>query len=147
MVHKVRAIHDQGAAIVTELIAALAVSERRVGIPDGDGMNGLSGDIGDVFRVNSMVDEMVIMNIEVVDDRGAVVNLRYMARCHAIAARMRVAKMPNRHKRETIPAQAEIETDADGDPVKKESNAFPVHRARRQRRPAAVIVRIPPGHP
>jgi len=34
MVHKVRAIHDQGAAIVTELIAARAVSGRRGVIPD-----------------------------------------------------------------------------------------------------------------
>ena len=34
MVHKMRAIHDQCAAIVTELIAARAVSGRRGCIPD-----------------------------------------------------------------------------------------------------------------
>ena len=72
MVHKMRVMHDQGAAIVAELIATLAVPERRVGIPDGDGMNGLLGEMSDVFRVNSVIDEMAIMNIEVVDDRGVV---------------------------------------------------------------------------
>ena len=110
-------------------------------------MDGRSGDGGDVFRRNAAVDEIVIVDVEVVDDRGVIINLRYLGRGHAIAARMRVAKMSNRHKRETIPTQTEIETDADGDPVIKESNTIPIHRARRQRRPAAVIVRIPLGHP
>ena len=78
MVHKVRAIHDQCVAIVAELIAVRTVSGWRGGIPDGDGMNGRSGDSGDVFRINPMVDEVVIADTEVVDDRGMVVNLRYL---------------------------------------------------------------------
>ena len=108
---------------------------------------GCVGDSSDAFRINPMVDEAVITHVEVVDDRGVVVNLCCLPWGDAIVVRMRVAKMSNRHERETIPTQAEIETDADGEPVIKESNAFPIHRARRQRRPAAVLVRIPPRYP
>ena len=95
MVHKVRAIHGQGAAVVTELIAARAVSGRRGGIPDGDGMNGRSGDSSDVLWINPMVDEVVVANLEVVDDRGAVVNLCHLRSRGAKAAWVRITKMPD----------------------------------------------------
>jgi hypothetical protein len=128
MVHKVRAIHDQRAAIVTELITALAVSGRRAGIPDGDGMNGRSGDSGDVFRINSTIDEVVIANIEVVDDRGMVVNLRYLRWSGTKAAWVRVTKMTDRHERETIYAQTKVESNADVAVPIKEADAFPIPR-------------------
>ena len=147
MVHKVRAIHDQRAAIVTELIAARAVSGQRGGIPDGDGTNGCVGDSSDAFRINPMVDEAVITHVEVVDDRGVVVNLRYLRCTDAKAAWVWITKMPDRHECETIHAQTKVESNANvAAPVKK-PDAFPIRRKWRQRRPAAVIVRIPPGHP
>ncbi len=103
----------------------------------------------DAFRRDAGIDKGPVMTveIEVIDDRGVIINLCYLGRRHAIAARMRVAKMSNWHKRETIPTQAEIETDADGESVIKESHTILIHRARRQWRPAAVIVRISPRHP
>ena len=147
MIHKMRAIHGQGAAIVTELIAMRAVSGRRGGIPDGDGMDGCVGDSGDVFRINPMVDEVVIMHVEVVDDCGVIVNLRYLRCTDAKAAWVWITKMPDRNECETIHAQTKVESNANvAAPVKK-TDAFPIRRKWRQRRPAAVIVRIPPGHP
>ena len=147
MIHKVRAIHDQGVAIVTELITTGAMSGRRACIPDGDRVNGRSGDSGDVFRINPMVDEVVIMHVEVVDDCGVIVNLRYLRCTDAKAAWVWITKMPDRNECETIHAQTKVESNANvAAPVKK-TDAFPIHRMRWQRRPAAVIVRIPPGHP
>ena len=144
-----RAIYNKRAAIATELIAMWAVSGRRGCVPDCDGMDGCMRVGNDSFRRDASIDKgpVVAVEIEVIDDRGVIINLRHLGRCHAIAARVRVAKMSNRHKRETIPTQAEIETDADGEPVIKESNTIPIRRARRQWRPAAVIVRISPRHP
>ena len=147
IVHGAWAAYDQRTAITTELVGARAMSGRRGGVPDGDGTDGCVGNGDDVFRINPPVDKIAAMPIEIVDYRGVIINLRYLGPCHEIAAWMRVAKTSNRHKGETIPTQAEIETDADGEPVIKESNAFPIHRARRQRRPAAVLVRIPPRYP
>ena len=147
IIHGARVAYDQRTAITTELVGARAMSGRRGGVPDGDGTNGGMGNGGDVFRINPPVGKIAAVTIEIVDYRGVIINLRDLGRCHAITARMRVAKMSNRHKRETIPTQAEIETDADGEPVIKESNAIPIYRARRQWCPAAVIVRIPPRHP
>lgn len=95
MIHEVRAIHDQGTAIVTELIPALTAPGRRAGIPDGNGMNRRSGDSGDAFRINPMVDEVVIANIEVVDDRGAVVNLCHLRSRSAKTVWVRITKMPD----------------------------------------------------
>ena len=143
------AIYNQRAAIATELIAVWAVSGRRGCIPDCDGMDGGMRAGNDSFRRDAGIDKVsaVTVEIEVIDDRGVIINLRDLGRRHAIAARMRVAKMSNWHKRETIPTQAEIETDADGEPVIKESHTILIHRAWRQWRPAAVIVRISPGHP
>ena len=132
--------HDQCVAIATELVAVWAMSGGRWGVPDGDGTDGCVGDGGDVFRINPPVGQVATVTVEVVDDRGVIINLRDLGPGHAITARMRVAKMSNRDKRETIPTQAEVETDADGEPVIKESNALPVHRARRQWRPAAIVI-------
>ena len=144
-----RAIYNQRAAIAAELIAVWAVSGRRGCIPDCDGMDGGMRAGNDSFRRDAGIDKGPVMavEIEVIDDRGVIINLRDLARRHAITAWMRVAKMSNRHKRETVPTQAEIETDTDGEPVIKESNALAIHRAWRQWCPAAVIVRIPPRHP
>ena len=147
MVHKVRAIHGQGAAVVTELIAARAVSGRRGGIPDGDGMNGRSGDSSDVLWINPMVDEVVVANLEVVDDRGAVVNLCHLRSRGAKAAWVRITKVPDRNERETIHVQTKVESNAYVVAPVKKTEAFPIRRKWRQRRPTAVIVRIPPGHP
>ena len=41
-------------------------------------MDGGMGNGGDMFRINPMIDEVVIANIEVVDHRGVIVNLRYL---------------------------------------------------------------------
>ena len=67
-------------------------------------MNGRSGDNSDVFRRNSAVDEVMIANIEVIDDRGVIVNLCHLRWSGAKAAWVRVTKMTDRHKRETIHA-------------------------------------------
>jgi hypothetical protein len=139
IIHGAWAAYDQRAAIATELVGARAVSGREGGIPDGDGTDGCMGNGGDVFRIDPPVGKSAALTIEIVEYRGVIKNLRDLGRCHAITARMRVEKMSNWHKRETIPTQAEIETDADGEPVIKESDALPIHRVRRQWRPAAVV--------
>ena len=123
------------------------MSGRRGGVPDGDRTDGCMGDGGDAFRINPPVGQAAAVTVEIVDDRGLIVNLRDLGRCRAIMARMRVAKMLYRNKRETICAQTPVETDADGASAIKETDAGLVGCIRRQRRPAAVTTRIPPGHP
>jgi len=49
-----------------------------------------------MFRRNSAVDEVVIANIEVVDHRGVIVNLRYLCWSSAKAVWVRVTKMTDR---------------------------------------------------
>ena len=142
-----RATDDQRVAIATELIAARAMSGRRGGVPDGDGTDGCVGDGGDVFRINPVVGQVVTVTVEIVDDRGLIENLRDLGRCRAIVAWMRIAKMLGRNKRETICAQTPVETDADCASAIKETDAGLVGCKRRQRCPAAVTTRIPPGHP
>ena len=89
----------------------------------------------------------VAVHVEIVDDGRATINLRHLRRRDAMGARMRVAKIPRRHEREKIHAQAEIKIGADGRAVVENSHACPISRARRQRRPAAIIIRVTPRHP
>lgn len=91
-------------------------------------MNGRSGDGGDMFRRNSAIDEVVIANAEVVDDRGVIVNLRYLCWSSAKAAWVRVIKMTDRHERETIHAQTKVESNTNVAALVKETDAFPIHR-------------------
>ena len=141
---EIRTIDVERPIIARELLTARDVS---CCFTDLNLMNRCSGDRSDAFGSNPPVDEVVVANLEVVDDRGVVVNLCYLRCSDAKAVWVRITKMPDRHERETIHIQTKVESNADGGTVIKEPNAFPVHRARRQRRPAAVIVRIPPGHP
>lgn len=149
MVRKIRVIRDKCATIVTELIAVWAVSGRRGCVPDGDGMDGCMRAGNDSFRRDAGIDKgpVVAVEIEVIDDRGVIINLRHLGRCHAIAAWVRVTKMTDRHERETIYAQTKVESKTDVEAPIKEAGAFPIHRKWRQRRPAAVIVGRPPCHP
>jgi hypothetical protein len=78
IIRKIRPIHDQCAAITTELVGARAMSGRRGGVPDGDGTDGCVGDGGDVFRINPPVGQVTTVTVEIVDDRGVIVNLRYL---------------------------------------------------------------------
>src|SRR5208283_3004508 len=83
---------DQGAAIAAELVAARARSGRRGHGPDGDGMDGSPSDGRNVFRLNPPVDESATLNVEIIDDRGLVENLRHLGRSHTITARVRIAE-------------------------------------------------------
>jgi len=67
-------------------------------------MDGRSGDGGDMFRINPPVGQVVTVTVEIVNDRGVVVNLRYLRWSGAKAAWVRVTKMTDRHERETIHA-------------------------------------------
>src|ERR1017187_1132786 len=147
IVHGAWAAYDQRAAITTELVGARAMSGRRGGVPDGDGTDGCVGNGGAVFRINPPVGQVATVTVEIVDDRGVVVNLCYLRWSGAKTAWVRVTKMTDRHERETIYAQTKVESKTDVEAPIKEAGAFPIHRKWRQRRPAAVIVRIPPGHP
>jgi hypothetical protein len=91
-------------------------------------MNGCSGGGGDMFRRNSAVDEVVIANIEVVDHRGVIVNLRYLCWSSAKAVWVRVTKMTDRHKRETIHAQTKVEPNTNAAALVKKADAFSIHR-------------------
>src|ERR1017187_8529211 len=103
IVHGAWAAYDQRAAITTELVGARAMSGRRGGVPDGDGTDGCVGDGGDVFRINPPVGQVAAVAVEIVDNRGVVVNLRHLRWSGAKAVWVRVAKMTDRHKQETVP--------------------------------------------
>lgn len=114
MVQGARAADDQRAAIATELVPARAAVERGGGMLDGDGVDGDMGGGGDMFRRDAAVDDVMIVNIEVVDHGRLVVNLRHLARGHAMAVRIRVAKKLGGDEHEAGFGQAPVETEADG---------------------------------
>ena len=80
-----RAIHDQRVAIVLKLF--MPAAPRNASIPglNGDRMNLLPGDRGDVVRRDAGIDDalMVTVKVDVVDDRGLIVKsaLLRLPRC------------------------------------------------------------------
>ena len=114
-----------------------------------DRVNRRPGDVGDMLRLDAAVDDgpVVAVKIEVVDDRGLIEYPRFVPCLDAKMARMRVAKISGRHKREEIRGQAKIKSNAHAIAAINEAHAGPVNRKRRQWRPAAVIIRVTPCHP
>lgn len=135
-----RAAYNQRAAIATELIEVRAVSVRGGGFPDGNGTDGYVGDGINVLRINPPVGQIAAVAAEIIDHRGLIENLRDLGRGHTIAAWVRVAEMLGGNKRETVLAQAPVESDADCTAPIKETDACLVGCSGRKRGPAAVTI-------
>ena len=139
-----RTINDQRAAF--DLFAATAARGR---FANCDLVNRHFCHSGDVLRINAEVDNGVTaaVHVEIIDDRGAIKNLRDLRPPDAITRGVRIAKISRRHKCEKIYTDAKIETRADNCAVVNNARALAINRVRRQRRPAAIILRIPPANP
>src|ERR1700690_1112816 len=108
---KARAIHDQRTAVVLKLFSPPAPGCASIFGANGNRVNRLSGDGGDVLRRDAGIDDTLVatVKIEVIDGLGLVVNVRYSIRFDAKTLRMRVAEIPCGHKREDAGVQAKIE--------------------------------------
>src|ERR1700722_1428474 len=105
-------------------------------------MNFHSRDGGDALRRNAAVDEGVAatIHVEIIDDCRVIINFCHFRPRDSMSARMRIAKIPRRHKCEKVHTQSKIKISAYSRAVVKKSHAFPVNGARWQRRPAAIVV-------
>ena len=144
---KMRTIHDQRVAIALKLFMPAAPGNASIPGLNGDRMNLLPGDSGDVVRRDAGIDDalMVAVKIDVVDDRGLIENPRYFTCLDAMTSRMRVAEILRCHKREGIRIQAETGTRRCG-PGKQIRRQIDKPQ-RRQWRPATIIFIIAPEHP
>jgi hypothetical protein len=83
----------------------------------------------------------------VVHDRGSVVNDVHLVRRHRTSNDMPIRKVRRRDEREMRGREAEAELGSDWSAAKCPADPHPEVCARRERRPAAVIGRTPPGDP
>jgi len=81
-----RAVHDQRAAITFKLFTPATAPDPAIPVVNGDGMNFLPGNRGNIMRRDAGIDEalVVAVKVDVVEDRGLIVNPRYFARRHAM---------------------------------------------------------------
>ena len=91
---------------------------------------------------NAVVDDgaIVAVKTEIIDDGRLFENTYSLIAMNAKAVGMPVAKIPCRHERKKIHADAEIEISADGPAVKNNPDSFAISATRRQRCPAAIII-------
>ena len=141
---KIRAINDERPLIARELITTRDMS---CCFTDLNLTDRRSGNRSNAFRINPMVDEVVITNIKVIDDRGVAVKLSHFSRSDTALARMRITKVPRPHKCEFSCVQTKIKSDADIAALKNDPDARLKNRARWQWRPTAIIARITPRDP
>ena len=73
---EIRTIDDERPIIACELLTTRDVS---CCLPNLNLMDWCSGNRSDVFRRNAGVDDGVVLNVDVIDDRGAVVNLSHFS--------------------------------------------------------------------
>jgi len=99
---KRRAVDDQRAAIVRKLF--VRSTPRRTSIPglNFDRMDFLVGDRGDVLWRDAAIDDalLVFVKVEVINERGLIVDAGHFGAVNAIAPRMRVAEIFRGHKGE-----------------------------------------------
>jgi hypothetical protein len=110
-------------------------------------MDWRSGNRSDVFRRNAGVDDGVVSNVDVIDDRGVAVKPSHFSRSDAVAAGIWITKVPRPHKCEHACVQTKIKPDADVATLKNDPDARSISRVWRQRRPAAIIAGITPRDP
>ena len=79
-------------------------------------------------------------DVEIIDDDRVVENLRHLCWRGATTTRIRITKTLPRHEIVAVRAQPKTKTHAYPASVKDDAHARLAGRARRQRRPAAVIV-------
>ena len=100
--------------------------------------------VGDALRRNAVVDDNLIItlavNMDVIDDRGVVVNLRRLRRRGAIIMRVRIAEIGRRHKREAACTQPETEAHVHAVALINNAHAGLAGGIGGQRSPAAVSV-------
>ena len=101
---KARAIHGQRVAVALKLFAPPTPRHASVPGAKGDRMNRLSGDRGDVRGRDAGIHNplMAAVNVEVIDDRGLIVNARHFTCVNAMTPRMRIAEVLRRHEREGV---------------------------------------------
>ena len=141
---------ELGAVYDNRLPAALklfAARDRRGRFSNRNRMNRRTRHGADVPRINAVIDDDAITDIEIIDGRGLVVDSQFVHVTNAEAPEMRAAKIFRRHECEKIHADAEIKSGVHNRPVKNNPHAVAINRMRRQRRPATVIIRVTPANP
>src|ERR1017187_5243956 len=111
------------------------------------GFNRTMGRTGDALRAETAIDDAMVIDVEVVDDRRLVENLRHALRRQTEGARMAVAKMVWRNEYEIVCPQSKVEIHPHAHTPVKEARAGAKDREGRQRRPAAIIAAGTPSHP
>src|SRR5690348_10989906 len=110
-----RTIHHQGIAVALKLFMPSA--PRNVSIPglNGDRLNLPPGDSGNVMRRDAGIDDALMATIktDVVNDRGLIVNPRYLTCLDAMASGMRITEVFRGHERKGARVQTEVEAGVD----------------------------------
>ena len=107
---EIRAIDDERLIIARELFTA---RDARCCLTNLNLMDWRSGNRSNAFRRNAGVDDGVVSNIDVIDDRGVAVKPSHFSRSDTMLAGMRITKVPRPNKCEHACAQTKIESDAD----------------------------------
>src|SRR5579862_1668276 len=133
---KMRTIHDQRVTVVLKLFMPPAPRDTSVPGLNGNRMNFPPGDSRDVLRRNTDIDNalMVVVKIDVVDDRGLIENPCYLTGLDAMTSWMRIAEVLCCHKREGIRPQ--VQTGTRRVALVDKSDTGPINSRRRQGRPA-----------
>ena len=127
---KARAINGQRIVVAFKLFTPPVPSHVSIPGANGNRVNHLSGDRGDILRRDAGIDDALVapVKIDVIDRRGLVVNVRDPICFDAKTLRMGVAKIPCRHKREDTGAQAEVKISTDGMALIHEPDAGLIYR-------------------
>src|SRR5581483_1584821 len=102
---------------------------------------------GDVSRIDTVVDHVLILNGNVVDNRGVIENLGDLRWRNPMVLRVIVTEMAERHEGIYAEAQSKFEINSHRMIVEPESQAGHKHRLGWQRRPTAIVRRVPPAYP
>ena len=114
-----------------ERLTVVALSYSRTNLVDWNWMDGRARGGGDISNGDAIIDNRVVVDVEVIDDDGVVINLRQLSRPDAVIARMWIAKMLRRHKGVTIRAQPETKGYAYATAIIDDAHARLIGRARR----------------
>lgn len=107
---------------------------------DGNRLDGPVDDGIDALHGNTAIDDNAVVNVVIIDDGGLVEKLPHAFRFGAVIPRMRFGKVVQGNEGEGFRAQAKIKAYRHPRTAIKKSRARPIHRERRQRRPAAIVI-------
>jgi len=96
---------------------------------------------------NAIVDNGMVVEVVIIDDRTLVINLRHMLMRDTEIARMRIAEMIGGHEGEATGGQSEVKANRNIGTAIGEADARLVGGERRQRGPATIIAARTPSHP